>query len=426
VQLDSNFAMAYLALGTDYGNLGEWSEERENLERAYALRERVSTREAFYITAGYFDRVVGDIQKARETLEMWAQTYPQDGVPLDHLGNDYLSLGQYPQALEALLREQKLAHGGYFNYGNLAAAYLNLGRLRDVRLVVEQARAKQLEPLSGYTYLYFTDFLEGNPPGMKAAVAWATGKSGIEDSFLNMESDTAAYSGHLREARILTERAVEAALAAGEKDTAATYRANAALREAEFGNSGRAVEAAGAALALSQSTDIKTLVALASSRASSASRAENFTSELAKANPSNTILNVYWLPTIRAAIELDSNRPAQAVEALQRTAPYELGAPSQLQPGTLYPVYVRGQSFLRLNQPTKAADEFQKLLDHPGCVMNFPLGVLAHLGLARAYAMQGDAAKTKAWYQDFLTMWKDADPDIPIYKQAKAEYAKLQ
>jgi serine/threonine protein kinase/tetratricopeptide (TPR) repeat protein len=426
VQLDPNFAMAFQALGMEYGNIGERSQLSQNLEKAFALRDRVSTREALNITSDYYDFVDGDVQKAREIFQIWAQTCPQDGVPLDRLGNDYLYLRQYPQALEALRQEEKLAQGGYFNYGNLVASYLNLNRLHEVRVIVEQARARELEPLAGYEYSYIVDFLEGNKAGMQTDLAWAAGKSGVEDLFLNLRSDTEAYFGHLREARTLSQRAVESAHGAGERETAATYWANAALREAEFGNSTRAIDAADSALSLSPSRDVKTLVGLALARAGYANRATKLADELAKANPSNTVLNVYWLPTIRAATELDLNHPTQAVEILQRTAPYELGAPWPLEPGTLYPVYVRGQAFLRVNQATRAADEFQKLPDHPGCVMNFPLGALAHLGLARSYALQGDTAKARAAYKDFLTLWKDADTDIPILKQAKAEYARLQ
>jgi eukaryotic-like serine/threonine-protein kinase len=292
--------------------------------------------------------------------------------------------------------------------------------------LVEEARTRQLAPLDGYFYLYMTEFLEGNTAGMQSRLAWAAGKSGVEDIFLNAQSDTAAYSGHLTEARALSQRAAENARAEGESETAATYWANAALREAEFGNPARALEAVDAALSLSASRDIRTVAGLAFARAGFVNRASNLANELGKNNPSSTVLNVYWLPAIRAAIELDLNHPDQAVELLQRTILYELGAPGPLQPGTLYPVYVRAQSYLRLNQAAKGADEFQKLLDHPGCVMNFPLGALAHLGLARAYAMQRDTAKARAAYQDFLTLWKDADPNIPILKQAKAEYAKLQ
>ena len=426
VQLDQDFATAYLALGIEYGNIGEGSQQGENLERAFALRDRVSVRESFNITSAYYDSVEGDLQKAQEIFRVWARTYPQDRLPLDRLGNDYLFLGQYPQALEALLQEEKLAQGGDFGYGNLVAAYLNLNRLKEARLCVEEAWARKLDPSDGYLYLYMIDFLEGNTAGMQKELAWAAGNSGFENAFLNMQSDTEAYFGHLRGARALYQRATESARSKGEKEIAATYLVNAALREAEFGNPTTAMEAVDSALSLSPSRDVKTLAGLALARAGFAKRATNLADELAKANPSNTILNVYWLPTIRAAAELDLNRPAQAVEILQRAGPYELGAPGPLEPGTLYPVYVRGEAYLRLNQADMALKEFQKLPDHPGCVMNFPLGALAHLGLARAYAFQGETAKARGAYQDFLTLWKDADPDIPILKQAKAEYVKLQ
>jgi eukaryotic-like serine/threonine-protein kinase len=426
IQLDPKFAMAYIALGDEYGNLYEAAQQRENFEKAFALRDRVSAREALNIASSYYGSVDGDLQKDKENFQVWAQTYPQDPIPLDRLGNAFLFLGQYQQALEVLLQEKSLAQSGSYNYGNLVAAYLNLNRFSEARLEVAQARARKLEPLDGYTYLYIIDFLEGNTSGMQASIAWATGKQGVEGIFLNMQSDTEAYSGHLRKALALSKRAVEEALGAGNSETAAIYQANAALREAEFGHSARALEAAESAITIAPSRDVKTLAALALARAGFSDRATNLANELAKANPANTILNVYWLPTIRATTELDRNYPAQAIEILQRAVPYELGAPSPLEPGTLYPVYVRGQAYLRLNQAASAAAEFYKLLDHPGCVMNFPLGALARLELARAYAMQGDTAKAKATYQDFLTLWKDADSDIPVLTSAKAEYAKLQ
>jgi len=191
--------MAFLALGIQYGNIGEASQLSQNLEKAFALRDRVNTREALDIASHYYDFVDGDVQKAGEIYQIWAQTYPQDGVPLDALGNDYLYLGQYPQALEALRQEEKLAQGGYFNYGNLVAAYLNLNRLRDVRITVEQARARELQPSSGYEYSYIVDFLEGNKTGMQADLAWAAGKSGVEDLSLNMRSDTEAYFSEKRD-----------------------------------------------------------------------------------------------------------------------------------------------------------------------------------------------------------------------------------
>jgi predicted Zn-dependent protease len=173
------------------------------------------------------------------------------------------------------------------------------------------------------------------------------------------------------------------------------------------------------------SRNVRILVALAHARAGSARRAQSLANELAKANPSDTLLLFYWLPTIRAAAELELKHPAQANEILQGTADYELAAPLPLGPGTLYPVYVRGQAYLRLGQASRAAGEFQKFLDHPGCLVNFPLGALAHLQLGRAYALAGDKTKARAAYHDFFSLWKDADPDVPILMQAKVEYAKL-
>lgn len=257
-------------------------------------------------------------------------------------------------------------------------------------------------------------------------MAWAGANPDAEDDFFNLQSDTAAYSGHRVEALAFSKRAAEAARRKDQNETAAIYLANAALREAEFGNSARARETANSALRLASSRDVTILAALALARAGSVQRAQNLSDKLAKANPANTILNFYWLPTVRSAIELDLNHHAKAIEILQSTGAYELGGPSPLGPATLYPAYLRGQAYLRLGQADTAAGEFQKFLDHPGCLMNFPFGALAHLKLGRAYAMRGDAAKAKAAYQDFLKLWKNADPDIPVLKQAKAEYARLK
>jgi len=426
VELDPKFAMAHLMLGTEFWNFGESAQARPSLETAFALRDRVSTKEGFHIAGDYYEVVDGDLQKADEIYRQWAQTYPQDRTPPDLLGNNCLSRGQYPQALEALLEEQRLAQNGYYNYGNLVAAYIDVNRLREARQTIEQAQARKLEPVSGHTYLYTIDFLEGNLDGMQREMAWAAGKSGSDDYFLYMQSDTEAYSGHRAQAWTFTQRSVEAARNDNQNESAAFYLANAALREAEFGNSSRARALADSALALFPSRDVRTLVALALARSGFVQRAQTLSNELAKANPSNTILNSFWLPAIRAAAELDLNNPAQAVAILAATSPYELGIPPPTGPGTGYPIYVRGEAFLRLGQPDRAADEFHKFLDHRGVVRNFPLAALAHWQLGRAYALAGDRTRARAAYQDFLTLWKDADPDIPILKEAKAEYAKLQ
>ncbi len=426
IQFDPNFAMAYLQLAVRYGNLGEATQATQFLEKAFVLRNRVSTKESLHIASNYYDSVTGDLDKGDEARQLWAQTYPQDSYPWDGLGNSNLFRGHYPEALQSLLEEERLAQNGYYNYANLVAAYIDLNRFSEARKTIEQAQARNLEPVDGHAFLYTLAFLEGNVPGMQAEVAWATGKPEAEDFFLYAQSDTEAYFGHRKQAWDLTQRSVESARRNAQNESAAFYLANAAQREAEFGDSARALELADSALKLAPSRDVKTMAALALARAGSLPRSENLANELAKVNPSNTILNFYWLPTIRAARELALNQPANAVEVLQGTGAYELGIPPPSGPGTLYPVYVRGEAFLRLRQPGKAIDEFQKFLDHRGVVRNFPLCALAHLQLGRAFALAGDKLKAAAAYQDFFNLWKDADPDIPILKQAKVEYAKLQ
>jgi serine/threonine protein kinase/Tfp pilus assembly protein PilF len=425
VELDPKFAMAYLQLGIRYGNLGEASRANQAFEKAFALRDRVSMKERFHISSMYYNDVTGDLQKADEIFHLWAQTYPQDPDPLDGLGNNCLSRGQYEQALAVLLEEEKIAQSGSYNYANLVSAYVNLNRLREARLAIQQGEAHKLEPSAGYHYLYIVDFLEGNSRGTQQDLAWAAANPDAEDDFFNLQSDTAAYSGHRAEAWTFSQRAAEAAQRKDQNETSAIYLANAAVREAEFGNSARALGTADSAVRLAPSRDVSILVALALARAGSVQRAQSLSDELAKANPANTILNFYWLPTIRAATELGLNHPAKAIEILQSTGAYELGGPGPLGPATLYPAYLRGQASLRLEQADRAASEFQKLLDHPGCLMNFPLGALARLQLARAYTLAGDKTKAHAAYEDFFSLWKDADPDIPILMAAKSEYAKL-
>jgi eukaryotic-like serine/threonine-protein kinase len=436
VQLDPNFAIAHLALGVEYWNIAESTRAKESIERAYALRDRVSARERFRIVGTYDEVEVGDLLKADENYQLWAQTYPQDPIPFDCLGNDYNFTGKYQQALEALLREKNLSGNGYYNYDNLVYAYMALNRFQDAGSTIRDALARNFEPLPGHTALYRIDFLEGNLAGMQEAVNWAAGRPVAEHLMLDYQADTAAYSGQRKEAWSLSHRAAAVARGENEIESAAKYLARAALRDAELGNSPAAMEHADAALKLFPSRDVTTLVALALGRAGDIARAENMTHELALANPSDTMLNFYWIPTVRAAVALHRNHGVDAIDVLLATAPYELGQPLQMGPATLYPVFVRGEAYLQMGQASRAAAEFQKLLDHPGCVMNFVLGALAHLGVARANALQAktsqgadaDAARVRALtaYKDFLTLWKDADPDIPVLIAAKSEYSKLQ
>ncbi|MGO9125706.1 MAG: protein kinase domain-containing protein [Terriglobales bacterium] len=425
LELDPNFAVAYASLGVAYGNLGQASLSAENIEKAYGLRDRVSERERYRISAMYYQNVTGELEQASQVYELWAKSYPQDAVPPGNLAVIYSQLGQYEKAVTETEESQRL-EPDVTGYVNLAGLYLALNRPDDARNVIADAREHKFEGDFLHLAMYQVAFVKGDTADMERQVAWAAGKPGTEDLLLSWQSDTEAYYGRLLKARDFSRRAVDASVRADSKETAALWQVNAALREAEFGNPAAAKQDVAAALALAPGRDVKLFAALTLVQAGEAARAKTIVEELEKSYPSQTVLKVYWLPTIRAAIELNANNAAQSLVYLEATAPYELGSPPQLQLGTLYPAYVRGQAYLAQRNGAAATAEFQTLLDHRGIVLNFPLGALAHLQLGRAYAMAGDTAKAKAAYQDFLTLWKDADPDIPILKEAKAEYAKLQ
>jgi serine/threonine protein kinase/tetratricopeptide (TPR) repeat protein len=425
IELDPNFAAAYVTLGVAYSNLGQASLAAENIKKAYDLRERVSEREKYRISSMYYENVTGELEQASQVYELWAKSYPLDSVPHGNLGVIHELLGQYEKALAATQESQRLEPTAV-GYLNLAQNYLYLNRVDDATKTVEEAQAKKFDADFLHLVIYELAFVKGDAAEMERQVTWAAGKPGTEDLMLSTQSDTEAYYGRLAKAREFTRRAVDAAVRNNSKETAAIWQVNAAVREAEFGNAAAAKQDVAAALALVPGRDVKMLSALALARTGETARAKAVVEELEKTYPLQTALKVYWLPTIKAAIELNANNSTQSLVFLEAPAPYELGDPPQFQPGTLYPAYIRGQSYLAAHNGTAAATEFQKFVDHRNIVVNFPLGALAHLGLARAYALQGDTAKAKAAYQDFLTGWKDADPDIPILKQAKAEYAKLQ
>ena len=426
LELDPNFAVAYASLGLVYGNLGQASLSAENIKKAYALRDRVSERERYRISGLYYSNVTGELEQASQVYELWARSYPQDVVPPGNLGSIYSNLGQYEKAITQTLEALRLEPNITIGYSNLAQAYLALNRLDDAKKAIEQAQGRKLESDFLHVAMYELAFLNSDAAEMQRQVAWAAGKPGTEDLLLSFQSDTEAYYGRLAKARDFSRRAVDSAARADSKETAALWQVNAGLREAEFGNPATAKQDVSAALTLAPGRDVKLFAALLLARVGETAGAKAIVEELEKSYQSDTILKVYWLPTIKAAIELSANHSAQALVFLEAAAPYELGAPPQLQLGTLYPAYIRGQAQLMARNGTAAATEFQKLLDHRGIVVNFPLGALAHLQIGRAYVMAGNAAQAKSAYQDFFVLWKDADPDIPILKEAKAEYAKLQ
>jgi eukaryotic-like serine/threonine-protein kinase len=425
LELDPNFAVAYVSLGRAYSNLGQASLAAENVKKAYDLRDRVSEREKYRISSTYYLSVTGELEQASQVLELWAKSYPQDAIPVGNLGVIYADLGQYDKSVAAFKEAQALEPNA-IGYLDLAQTYLFLNRIDDATKTVAEAQAKKFDADLLHMVIYLVAFVKGDAAEMERQVAWAAGKPGTEDLLLSFQSDTEAYYGRLAKAREFSRRAVDAAVRNDSKETAAMWQVNAALREAEFGNAAVAKQDVAAALALAPGRDVKMLSALALARSGESARAKTIVEELEKSYPSETVLKVYWLPTIKAAIELNANNSTQSVVLLEAPAPYELGDPPPFQAGTMYPAYVRGQAYLAAHNGAAAAAEFQKFVDHRDIVVNFPLGALAHLGLARAYALQGDSAKARSAYSDFLTLWKDADLDIPILKQAKAEYAKLQ
>ncbi len=426
IELDPNFAMAYARLAVSYGNLGQPSLAAENLKKAYELRDRVSERERLHISAEYYSFATGELEKEAQTYVLWMQSYPNDFIPHMDLGANYASFGEYEKAIAEEQQAILLEPNNVNSYSNLGLTQLALNRFDDAQKTINDAQAHGLD--AGFLRLnkYYLAFYRNDTAEMDRQLSWASGKPGDEDLLLSAQSDTEAYYGHLQRARDFSRRAVDSAVRADSKETAGLWRANAALREAEFGNTQAARESASAALALSSGRDDTVMTALALARAGDLPRAKTLVQELEKQYPANTVLKVYWLPTVRAAIELNSGNPAHALELLEAALPYAFGAPPPLQMGTLYPLYLRGQAYLMLHNGAAAAAEFQKVLDHRGNVINFPTGILARLYLARAYAVQGDAAKARAAYHDFFALWNEADPDIPILQQARAEYAKLQ
>jgi eukaryotic-like serine/threonine-protein kinase len=426
IELDPGFAMAYARLGVSYANLGQPSLAAQNLNKAYELKDRVSEREKFHITADYYRLATGEIEKEAQTYVLWIQSYPRDVSPHINLGANSAILGQYEKAVAQSQEGLRLDSNNIIGYGNLGQYLLAINRLDDTKATFDQALAKKVD--GGYLRLimYELAFLRGDSAHMDQQVAWVAGKPGDEDVLLSAQSDTEAYYGRLTKALDFSRRARDSAVRADSKETAALWQVNGALREAEFGNTEPAKQGVAAALALAPGRDVKVLAALTMARIGDTSRAKAMVEQLEKSDPSNTVLKLHWLPTLNAAIELNAGDSAQALVSLEAAAPYELGAPPPFQMGTLYPVYLRGQAYLLSRNGPAAATEFQKFLDHRGIVVNVPLGALAHLDLARAFALSADTAKARTAYQDFFALWKDADPDIPILKQAKAEYEKLK
>jgi len=426
IALDPNFAMAYLRLGQNYFPLGELGRTAENVRKAYQLREKTSEREKLEISSFYELGVTGNLEASRTSYELYAQTFPRDEDPQVFLWVIYLAFGDYQKAYTAAQLAVTLNPASSNNYVNLVYAQQWTDRFADAKVTLQEAHAKHLDSLWTPLVLYSLHFLEHDRAGMERDVANATGVPGIDDQMIFLESETAAYGGGVAKGRDLARRAADSAQRAGEEETAAEYLGHAAVREALVGNMDSAEQLAKAGLARASSRQGNGFSTIALALAGDSARAAQLSNDLRKAFPADTIVQSNYLPMIRAATALRSGNPAGAVDALRAAEHYELGFTNSNFTFALYPIYLRGVAYLTLKNGPAAVAEFQKILDHPGVVGNQPIGAFARLGLARAYAMQGDTAKAKVAYRDFLTLWKDADPGVSILKEAKAEYAKSQ
>jgi serine/threonine protein kinase/Flp pilus assembly protein TadD len=421
IQLDPKFAMAYARLGSTYANLGESTLAAENTRKAYEMRQGVSEGEKFYLESHYYQNVMGDQEKARKVYRLWAESYPRDWRPFPPLFVIYSVLGQYKEA-DAQAREAfRLYPNSGMNYTNMVVSNRNLNHLDEARAMAVAAPAKILDSPGMHFTLYYLAFLRNDSAGMTQQLSWATGKLGVEDMVFAMAADTAAYSGQLGKAREFSRRAVTSAERAEKKEVAAGYEAHAAWIEALFDFPAEVEQRARAALSRSTAPRVEYEAGLALARTRQPIVAQKLAADLSTRFSENTAVQFNYVPAIRAQIALSANDSAKALDAIGVSTPYELGSS-----GGLYPVYLHGEAALAARKGNEAAAEFQKILDNRGVVVNSPVAPLAYLQTGRAYALQGDIDKARAAYQDFLTLWKDADPDIPILKQAKAEYAKLQ
>jgi serine/threonine protein kinase/tetratricopeptide (TPR) repeat protein len=420
ITLDPNFAMAYAVLGQVESNLGEKEIGAEHTKKAYDLRERASEVERFYIDSHYYNNVTGDSEKTIQVYQLWTQTYPRDSIPHGNLAVEYTSLGQWEKALPEALEGHRLSPDESINWYQVSFVYLGLGRLDEAKATANQAIAQKLDVPNLHVALYLVAYLQNDASAMSHEVSLIENFSPvIAPTGFAIEATTEASYGQMEKARALFQRSVTSAQSAGRKESAAFTMALQAMLEAFAGDAAEARKDAAAALGIDSSRSVKVPAATALALAGDAARAESLAGEVAKEQPGG-MENLYDLPTIRAAIELDRNNAGKAVEILQPVLPYDLANGKRLNAA-----YERGEAYLMLHKGNEAAAEFQKILDHRGVVQNSLVASLAHLGLGRAYAMAGDAGKARAAYQDFFAVWKDADPDVPILKQAKAEYAKL-
>jgi tetratricopeptide (TPR) repeat protein len=425
IELDPDFASAYADLGAAYATLGERARSIQYFDKAFRLRNRATEPEKYGIDVLYYSVVTGEIEKSIEVGQLIAQSYPRDPWCHGMLAYDYALLGQLEKGQAETLESMRLDPG--LIDANVIQGYAFLNQLGQAKAAYLAAVKRRPDAEDVHEMMYGVAFLEHDTREMERQVNWAADKPDAVDFLLSYQSDTEAFYGRLEKARELSRRAVESATVNNLKETAAGWQMNEALREAEFGNASRAHKESISALSMASTRDVQILAALVFARAGDSTRAQRLADEVQERFPKDSIIGHYWLPTVRASIEINRRHPDKAIEFLDQAARYEMGDNSYFEFGIfLYPAYVRGQAYLLLHRDAEAAAEFQKFLAHPTMVANNPLFVLAHLGLARAYTLQGNPERSRSAYQEFFRLWKDADSDIPILRDARLEYAKLQ
>lgn len=420
IEVDPNFASAYTSIALVYSSLEEPERAAEAIRKSYGLRDGLNEGERQVSEVNYYVLATGELERAEQPLKILEEAYPQAPQPRYNLGGIYRRLGDPQKAMKELSEALRLEPTNPFNYENLAADYVSLNRFDEADTLYKQAETRGLVTEGSARSRYLLAFLKGDEAQMARFVSSTVGKPVDEDAMLAAQADTAAWYGKLNDARSLTGRAIESAHRNDLPEPAGAYEAELALFEVDSGNLKQGRVDAYAAIKLSPTRNVQEMTALALARAGDTAAAEKLAAELAKIYPADTLLHRYWLPLIQAAVALQHKDPSRAVQLLQTTTSVELSRPS------MFPVYLRGEAYLMLHDGKHAAAEFQKYIDHRGLVRNWPWGALAHFGLARAYAMQDDTTKARAAHQDFLTLWKDADPDLPILKRARAEYSKLK
>jgi DNA-binding winged helix-turn-helix (wHTH) protein/tetratricopeptide (TPR) repeat protein len=424
IELDPDFAMAYAVLGQVYANREQGALAADYTRKAFERRQRAGEQERFYISTHYYDNVTRELAKSAETYELWQQTYPRDVVPRINLTDIYHRLGEHEKALAEILEALRLDPNRAAIYGELIDSYICLDRLSEAKASYGQSLAHGFSgdedaPLKRYVIA----FLENDATTMGGLAKSSAGKP-FESTLLTLEASTAAFSGRLRSAEDLFERAEEISGRENPQESTATWQALEALTEAEYDRPEQAQHFARLSEATARTHDAEILAALALARSGDAARAQALARELLEQYPNDTLLNSVWLPTIRAQLELLRGDANGALRLLASAAPYELGESEPLP--SLFPAFLRGEAYLQLGDGKSAAAEFQKVLDHPGIAGSFLHGALARLGQARARALVADVSGGRQSYQEFLAQWKNADPQTPILRQAKAEYAKLR